>query len=853
MTDRLADLLTRRPRASLAALLVAFLALAAGLPLTAEQADDFAFLPPSSDIAQADDVLAESFPDSAGLSNVTVIHRGDVLTPEGFAHVDAVVDAVVVEPEVAARLAASSPIVSLADVFSEALQTDDLSAVSQADIDAAAADPRVSPFVERLSGQTDDDTLAVTRIQLRTLDGEDAPEDAELVVAAVVEDVEGPLDVRSLSKATRDQEADESIASSTILLVALSLLLVIAALLGVFYRTASDVALSMLGLAITIAGTLGFQGLAGPNGLDLIGPPNRTTTLVPIMLIGLVVDYSIQSVGRYRELRADGVAVTRAASRGLSLVMLPLGLAGATTMISFLTNLSSPIPANGDFGIVAAFGIGFGLVTMLTLMPNARLLLDRRREAKGEAPVRATMTDAVPGADAIASRLGGFASRAPLVVLGATAIVTIGLGVSATGISTEFDADDFLPPDGQTVSDGDDLEAVGGEVQIATVLIEAELTDDRTLYDLFVLTEAFADETTRPTDAVGDIELSLAGLLQDWTTDDGTADDKYDAELAALADSALDGLDVDSDQAQAVLDRLESLDPASFALVAVNNPDGPDRTMLQYTALAGDLDSTQAMLDDVDALWFGDGDQITVTSTSIMGLEITNAMTESQTLAIVITISAALLVLVLFFWFTEFKPMLAVIAVLPIVLVLIWVLGSMALIGIPYNVITALITALAIGIGVDYTIHVIHRFTEEHHEGKSVDEATEATLATTGSALFGSALTTTLAFAALTLSPLSPFQQFGIVTGLTILYSLIASIVVVPAMLVLWAKYHHWRFGGDEPAGSADQGAPQGDRDQVDVDDVDADDIEPDDVATDGHEVEPTAAPAVPSVHHAAH
>ncbi|MEM9513241.1 MAG: MMPL family transporter [Actinomycetota bacterium] len=797
MTDRLADLLTRRPYVSLATLLVVFLVLAAGLPLTAEQADDFAFLPPSSDIAEADEVLAASFPDSAGLSNVTVIHRGEVLTPDGLAHIDAVADAAVAEPDVAERLAASSPVVSLGAVFSDALQTDDLSRVSQAEIDAAAADPRVSPFVDRLSGETADGTIAVTRIQLRTLEGEDAPEDAELLVADVVEEVEGPLEVRSLSKATRDQEADDSIASSTLFLVALSLL-VIAALLGVFYRTVSDVVLSMLGLAVTIVGTLGFQGLIGPNGLDVIGPPNRTTTQVPIMLIGLVVDYSIQSVGRYRELRADGVAVRCAASRGLSLVMLPLGLAGATTMISFLTNLSSPIPANGDFGIVAAFGIGFGLITMLTLMPNARLLLDHRRAAKGDAPVRATMTDAVPGADVVASRLGGFASKAPLVVLGITAALTVGLGAAATQISTEFDADDFLPPDGQTVSDGDDLEAVGGEVQIATILIEAELTDDRTLYDLFVLTDAFAEERTRPTDAVTDIELSLPGLLVDWTTDDGEADARYDAELAMMADSALDGLDVDSEQAQTVLDRLESLDPAAFALVAVNDPDGPDTTMLQYTALAGDINSTQAMVDDIEALWFGDSDQITVTSTSIVGLEITTAMTESQTLAIVITISAALFVLVLFFWVTEFKPMLAVIAVLPIVLVLIWVLGSMALIGIPYNVITALITALAIGIGVDYTIHVIHRFTEEHHDGKSVDDATAATLATTGSALFGSALTTALAFAALTLSPLSPFQQFGIVTGLTILYSLIASIVVVPAMLVLWAKYHQWRFGDDD-------------------------------------------------------
>ena len=113
----------------------------------------------------------------------------------------------------------------------------------------------------------------------------------------------------------------------------------------------------------------------------------------------------------------------------------------------------------------------------------------------------------------------------------------------------------------------------------------------------------------------------------------------------------------------------------------------------------------------------------------------------------------------LFFWVTEFKPMLAVIAVLPILLVLLWVLGTMTLLGIPYNVITALITALSIGIGVDYTIHIIHRFTEEIDHGRSLLDATKTTLATTGSALTGSALTTALAFAVPAVQPAGPLPS----------------------------------------------------------------------------------------------
>ena len=122
-------------------------------------------------------------------------------------------------------------------------------------------------------------------------------------------------------------------------------MLVIAVLLFLFFRSGSDVALSLTGLAITIVGTLGFQGLAGPDGLGLIGAPNSLTSMVPIMMIGLVVDYSIQTVAKYRELRDDGLAVSDATRGALAGVMLPLGLAAGTTIISFLTNLTSSIPA----------------------------------------------------------------------------------------------------------------------------------------------------------------------------------------------------------------------------------------------------------------------------------------------------------------------------------------------------------------------------------------------------------------------------------------------------------------------------------------------------------------------------
>ncbi|MEM9464685.1 MAG: MMPL family transporter [Actinomycetota bacterium] len=788
-----AGVVTNHPKAALAVLAVLTAVFAYGMGLLAPLAGNDAFLPDDSDVAQAGETLSESFPDSAGLTNVNILHRGEFLTPEGLAHIDAVIQTALAEPAIAERLAIVEPVVSIAAPFKQALEVEDLSTVEQAQIDQVAAQPQIAGLLTQLSGEAEGAPLAVSSVKLRELDDPDGLADAELLLADVVQTVDGPLDVRSLSTATINEESQESSDSSMSSLMLISLV-VIAALLFVFFRNGSDVVLSLVGLGITVVGTIGFQGLMGPDGLGVLGAPTNLTTTVPIMLIGLVVDYSIQTVSHYREMRVEGHAVREAARHALGGVALPLGLAGGTTIISFLTNLTSSIPANGDFGIVAAFGVFFGLFTMLVLLPAARTLYDERKEAQGTlAPAKLT-GDAIPGAGAVIERVGRFVATRPMPVLAVAGVITIGLSGAASAISTEFNSNDFLPGNGESIEDIEALEAaLGGQTEIVTVLVEAELTDDRTLRNLLSITEAFGDELTRPTGAATDITLSLGSLFDDWLVDSGEPGDNYDPELLAMLDDVDEGLTVNTEAVQAVIDRLAELDPVAFGQVAINNPDGDDLTLMQFSALTGDQDRTQALIDDIEGLWYGDRDQVVVFSGEMVALEVTSAMTDGQTVSIAITIVAALIVLMLFFWATEFRPMLAVIAVLPILLVLIWVLGTMTILGIPYNVVTALITALSIGIGVDYTIHIIHRFTEELEKGKSLIEATTATLSTTGSALVGSALTTALAFAVLLFSPLVPFQQFGLVTGITILYALIASIVIVPPMLIVWAAYHQWR------------------------------------------------------------
>lgn len=158
------------------------------------------------------------------------------------------------------------------------------------------------------------------------------------------------------------------------------------------------------------------------------------------------------------------------------------------------------------------------------------------------------------------------------------------------------------------------------------------------------------------------------------------------------------------------------------------------------------------------------------------------------------TIAAALGILFVFFWATLRQPFLAVIAVGPIAIVLFWILGTLALLGIPYTIVTATITALSIGIGVDYTIHVIHRYREEYNHLRIPEVAAVRTLKTTGSALLGSALTTGVGIGVLIISPVPALQQFGITVVITIAYSLILSVVLVPSAMMIWGAYQNMRL-----------------------------------------------------------
>ncbi len=116
---------------------------------------------------------------------------------------------------------------------------------------------------------------------------------------------------------------------------------------------------------------------------------------------------------------------------------------------------------------------------------------------------------------------------------------------------------------------------------------------------------------------------------------------------------------------------------------------------------------------------------------------------------------------------------------------LIWALGAAFLAVEQLNMMTAMLSVVLLGLGIDFSIHVISGFTEWRAAGDSIAEALEKTFLKSGKGIITGALTTACAFLALLVSQSRGMRQMGIVAGVGLLAILLATMLFLPVMLVL--------------------------------------------------------------------
>jgi len=102
---------------------------------------------------------------------------------------------------------------------------------------------------------------------------------------------------------------------------------------------------------------------------------------------------------------------------------------------------------------------------------------------------------------------------------------------------------------------------------------------------------------------------------------------------------------------------------------------------------------------------------------------------------------------------------------------------------------TAGMGSLLLGMGIDYGIHLMHRYDEERKKKRSIDKAVETAVVSTGTAVFATTATTVVGFLALVLAPLPMMANLGKVCALGIFFCMVSVITLLPAMLIIEERY----------------------------------------------------------------
>ena len=577
-------------------------------------------------------------------------------------------------------------------------------------------------------------------------------------------------------------------------------------------RTSSDLFLSLGAILLSIGWMQGAGTILGPGYLDIIGAPNQVSQIAPIILIGLGVDYAIHFNSRFREEIGSGNTVNGSTTSTLKSVGIALTLATLATMVGFLTNIVSPLPELRDFGILVSVGIFFAFFLVMTFVPAIRTLLDRRAEKKSKIDSDAFTSSGDSLLNKISEASGIIPKKLKVIALALLVTVSSYGYISFSNLETIFEFTDFLPEDNPVVQTLDLLseEFGGGFGETTSVLIEGDDLATPEVHNALIesinnladkenivvyagnvaaesvigsLGEMLAPQTGPPGAPVGPPDMELIGTLAGYGVD------------VMSGKQGIEALNVKNDaDVKGLYAFLLNKDAETFlATMYFDENSNMTAQQVRITTSAGSLGAAQ-LRDDIYVAFaplINLGLDVAATNDAIVTQSVSDLISTSQFQSLIFAILASMSFLIIYYFLDMRRPFLGVITILPVIAIVMGTYLGMYYLDIPLNPVTSTLSGLAIGIGVPFVIHVTNRFREALTKNNNPVDAAITTLRTTGGSLFGSAFTTMAGFGILMTSTLKPFQQMGQVVVVALGFALVASILILPTMLVFWANYHN--------------------------------------------------------------
>lgn len=550
-----------------------------------------------------------------------------------------------------------------------------------------------------------------------------------------------------------------------------ALLLFLIAILAASFKKRRWVMLPLLTCFATCVSMIGLLGMLNWRVTVV------SSNFVSLMLI-LCLALTLHIIVRYRELHENNPEADQRTLVGTTVrkIVIPCFYTALTTIVAFGSLMVSDIRPVIDFGWMMAIGIGVAFVLSFTLFPAALMLLE-----PGRASSRNDLTGKITSFFAELVR-----DHRKAVLVAFVFVVTAGLaGASRLTVENRF-IDYYKRSTG--IYQGMELidRELGGTTPLDVVIDAPVNPDEGGTEDGF--DDLFAEESeagitassywfnrTR-LDDVRSIHRFLDGLEQTGkVVSIGTfADILYLLDPGVLQDNLFLSIvyarlppEIERQMVEPYMSA--DGDQLRFGIrVFESDPE------LQRAALLGRI--REGLVGD-----FGIADSDIHLSGMLV---LYNNMLKSLFRSQILTLGVVFLAIVLMFLalFRSFK--FAFIGIVPNVSAACIVLGLMGWAGIPLDLMTITIAAITVGIGVDDTIHYIHRFRREFAADHYYWPAVRRCHRSIGRAIYYTSVTIMLGFSILALSSFVPTIYFGLLTGLAMLVALIANMTLLPALIV---------------------------------------------------------------------
>ncbi len=528
--------------------------------------------------------------------------------------------------------------------------------------------------------------------------------------------------------------------------------LLLIVLLWYFLRNGYAVFISVIVITTCLVWTLALLYLVG-------GAMSPMTSILSPLMMALALSDCVHIFLDFLKQDRTAEDVVTVMGRTMERQAVPCFLTSLTTAIGFASLVVSDIPPIRHFGLAAAGGMVAEFVLSVTVLPLGVWLFRRRPGLRKKGP------PARKGGFFGGALLNRMVTRHTLAVLLGTAALVILSVIGITRLQVETNLIEYFKKSSEVYRDTHFVDThLGGVNTLEISFFASEAEAFKEPANLQMLEEVAAYLETQP-------DISRTTTVADFLKQMNQAfhGDRKEAyvlpesrEMAAQYLLLYDG------------DELANFIDTDYRWARLSAQISEHRS----SVLKERIEDLQVFLRERFA---NSGMEIVVTGKTSLVNKLVGNIVDSQVQSLALACGIIFAVLFVVFRSTALGGL----AVIPNVLPIIFNLGLMGCLGIPLNTATAIISAIAIGIAVDDTIHYVHQYQEERRGGMERSAAALTAMEKKGGAMVSTSLILVIGFGVLVLSSFVPTIQFGFLCAMIMLTALLSDLLVLPAMLML--------------------------------------------------------------------